>query len=315
MEAAPGDARKAAIPFGLVTVAHALAVDKVTSEVAAAMQREGIDPILIKGPTTGDWLYDADDARSYTDSDLVVSPAQQADAARVLGGLGFERQSYWWEVRKRLFHAGCWYRPPDKATVDLHLTLPGVSGASPEEVWEVVSRETVEWPLPNRVKVRTTNLPARALLVALHAVHHIDHGSEERPLADLTRAVERGDLETWTRAAELAVELRSGADLARALHAVDGGAELAAKLRLAAPATGYEGTVGIERILATRSRRERARAVRRALFPSPSYLRYTLPHARRGRGWLALAYVRRPFALAIRFPEAYRLWRASTKGR
>jgi hypothetical protein len=296
-------------PAGLLIVARTLAVDKVTAEVVAAMQRAGVEPILIKGPTLGKWLYD-DQPRGYLDSDLVVDPARQAEAGRVLSALGFERHRYAWEIRRRLFHAGTWFRASDRGVVDLHLTLPGIRGASPEEVWAAISGRTVDWQLPGGVAVRAPDLATRALIVGLHAVHHLEHGAPERPLADLERAIDRAGTEVWQQAAALAEELRSGADLARALDALERGRELGRRIGLPAPASGREAAAGIERILATRGVRERGRAVRRALVPSPSYLRYTLPSARRGPVWLALAYVRRPFWLAAEFPKAYRAWRA-----
>jgi hypothetical protein len=297
----------------LITIARTLAVDTVTAEVVTALHAAGLEPILIKGPTISQWLYADEAPRAYQDSDLLVDPAQQEQAAEVLAGLGFVRQRYAWEgVSERLFHAGAWHRPADHGTIDLHLTLPGTAGASPQEVWTAVSRRTVPWGLPGGITVRAPDLATRTMLVGLHAVHHIRDGGAKRPLADLALAVERVELPIWLDAAALAVDLRSGADLARALNVTPDGRDLARRIGLTVAATGHEDTIGIERILATRGIRERGRALRRALLPARSYLRYSSPLARRGRLGLTLAYAGRPFSLAAAIVRGY--WRLRRDG-
>lgn len=286
------------LPPWLAPVARGLRVDAYTGEAAGALVDRGIAPVLLKGPVLATWLYDDDEARAYVDADLLVDPARLAESHAVLTALGFERVAHEWERHtRRVHHATTWLRAEDDAIVDLHHTLPGVRGATPETVWRVLSGHTVAWPLP-RTTVRALDAPARAVLVALHAFHHRDHGTSlAKALADLERAIARADVATWRAAAALADELRAQADFTAGLHAAAGGRALAATLRLPAPSSGDDETAGLERLTAIRSARGVAGALRDGLFPSRSYLRWSSPIARRGSAGLAGAYLLRPVFL------------------
>jgi hypothetical protein len=301
----------------LVALAHALAVDATAAEVIGALRDAGVAPVLLKGPVLAAWLYDVSDPRPYVDADLLISPSQQPDAERVLNALGFTRIVRSWETERRVEHDSQWERSGDVGTIDLHRTLPGVRGVSPETLWSHVWPHTVDWEMPSPGgMVRVLDEPARALLVALHLAHHLaDGGISARPLADLERALARTSQHTWEGAVVLAGRLRAQAQLARGLHAVSGGDLLAEHLGLPAPSIGYEVAEGIERLAATRGIRARLRLLVGTLFPSPSYLRWSSPLARRGRLGLVLAYLLRPFVVLLNAWRGYRTWRRERRSR
>jgi hypothetical protein len=283
----------------LAAIAQAVRIDAMTADVVTALRAAGVEPVLLKGPVIAERLY-AGRGRGYVDADLLVAPRDHERAEGVLGRLGFERQAREWEDPDRMEHDAPWRRPQDAMAIDLHRTLPGARAVSPQELWRRIEPHLTPWTIPDaRVPVRVLDDPGLALLVALHAAHHLREGVDaRRPLADVSRAVERLPVADWEAAARLAAALRSGAEMARGLHAAPGGAELAARLALPAPATGHEGAFGFERLARTRGTLARARVLARALAPPPSYLRWTSPLARRGPGGLVLAYLSRPFALA-----------------
>jgi hypothetical protein len=294
----------------VVATAWLLAVDAMTAEVVRALRTAGIEPLLLKGPVLAAWLYDEGELRGYGDADLLVDPRRVEDAASVLTELGFERLPVPWDKWRRLHHAGDWRRARDGAVVDLHRTLPGVRASPPETVWRLLASHTAPWRLQPGIEVTVLDERARTMLVALHAAHHLSHGDlGKRPLKDLERALARVPQDTWRDAAALAGELNAGRDLSRGLHAVSGGAVLAAELGLPDPSTGDEELAGFERLAAARGTRARLRALLRSFAPTPEFLRWSSPLARRGRLGLFVAYLERPFWLLGQLPRAYRAWK------
>jgi hypothetical protein len=267
--------------------------------------------VLLKGPVLAEWLYDEGDPRPYVDADLLISPTQHGEAERVLRRLGFTRMLRAWENERRVEHDSEWQRSGDVGVIDLHRTLPGVRGVSPETLWSHIWPRTVDWrmPAPGGI-VRVLDEPGRALLVALHAAHHLaEDGFSDRPLADLERALARTPLRTWEEAALLARQLRAAPHLARGLHAVSGGDVLAARLGLPPPSSGHEVAEGIERLAAARGVRPRLRLLVGALWPSPSYLRWSSSLARRGPLGLVVAYLVRPLIVVVNAFRGYWTWR------
>jgi hypothetical protein len=295
----------------LVDAVRTLAVDATAAEVVGALRDAGVEPVLLKGPVLAEWLYDDGYPRPYVDADLLISPPQQSDAQRVLSRLGFIRIVRPWENERRVEHDSEWQRRGDLGAVDLHRTLPGVRGVSPETLWSHIWPRTVDWkmPAPGGI-VRVLDEPGRALLVALHVAHHLTDGGESaRPLADLERVLARTPLPTWEAAAQLARRLRAEQQLARGLHAVSGGDVLAESLRLPAPSSGREAVEGIERLAATTGIRPRLHLLVRAVLPSPSYLRWSSSLARRGPVGLAAAYLVRPLWVLFHAFTGYFTWR------
>ena len=62
---------------------------KATAEVFRALQRAGVDALLLKGPALEQALYHAGEQRSYSDVDVLVAPGDRAAARRLLSSLGY----------------------------------------------------------------------------------------------------------------------------------------------------------------------------------------------------------------------------------
>ena len=283
----------------LIAIAQTVRVDAMTAEVVGALRGRGLDPVLLKGPVIGRRLYPGE-LRPYVDADLLVAPDAFAEAGAALAGLGFERVERPWEREERVEHDEPWRRPDGAGAVDLHRTLPGVRGVAPAEAWPALAAHLESSTLPDDGgEVTVLDDAGLALLLCLHLAHHQRDGADvTRPVADLTRGVTTLPRPAWEAARGLAVRLRAEAQMARGLHAVPGGAALAAALFLPPPSEGHEGPRGLERLIAARGPRARAGVVLRALGPTPAYLRWRSPLARRGRTGLVLTYVARPAALA-----------------
>jgi hypothetical protein len=174
--------------------------------VVAALNAWGIDSILLKGATTADWLYPGE-VRAYSDADLLVTPAQASRAAEVLTRLDFEVGA------PDSPHARPWVRALDGARIDLHHTVWGPH-RPPEAVW----RELRAWVEADRIAstpVHVLNLPARALLIGLHAAQHRHNSVKARE--DLRRAALKAPIPVWRQAEHLADRLLAVGELADGL--------------------------------------------------------------------------------------------------
>jgi len=304
----------------LLATARTLAVDAVTGEVVSAFRQAGIPTLLLKGPTVASWLYDDGTVRYYMDSDIWVDPRRLRDAERVLAQLGFERVTpARLPVEGEVPHAEPWRRPGTAQEVDLHHTISGV-GVAPETAWKEL------YPLaePMDVGGQTVDvlpIPVRALLVVFHAAQH---GPESgKLLMDVERAVERVPDEVWLEAARVARRLDATPTLGDGLRMVPSGAALADRLRfptheLVETARGPHSraplALGFERLSEAASVGERLRLVWREVVPSPDFLRWWSPLARRGPVGLAAAYLWRPLWLLWHAGPSLRAWRRSRRG-
>jgi hypothetical protein len=299
---------------GVWATARSLAVDAHAAAVVRALEAAGVPAVILKGPSMIGWLYREDEGRTYSDADVLV-PAQRWDAAAaVLEGMGFEPLP---PEAGGIHppHARPWVRRSDKAVIDLHRTLPGVLVA-PEELWDALSPRFERLTIMG-VEARVPDAPTRALLVALHLAHHLDHSdaAAAKPRADLKAALERLDESTWHAATALATTLHCRERLARGLVAEPPGEDLARRLGLPAGEWLHIGNPGskaasIERVAATHGLRAKLRILVRGLFPRPAFLRWHSRLARRGPVGLVVAYVLRPFILLTTgIPGLVRWWR------
>ena len=205
--------------------------------------------------------------------------------------------------------SGPWRR--GRSVVDLHTSYYGI-GADPARAWEVLSRDTEELTVA-RATVEALALPQRALLVALHAAHH--GGRAPRAMTDLDRAIRLVPEEVWREAASVAEEIDAVGALAAGLTMLPPGEPLALRIGLAGRASPEstlrrtEVAEGFARLSAADGAGARARLLARELCPSPAFLRWSTPLARRGRRGLAAAYVWRWMWLARRAPAGYRAFR------
>jgi hypothetical protein len=303
---------EAGLSVGIRHTALALRVDSITGEVVTALRDAGIRALLLKGPSFAKWLYGDGGARPYGDSDLLVAPDSYLRSETVLRGLGFRSFGY-----SRHPHSHTWRRPGDGSYVDLHRSLIGVS-APPEVVWSQLAAQT-ETLRVGGVSVECLTTPARALHVALHAAQHGE--SDDRPVADLARALEITDRDVWEEAAGLARALQAESAFATGLRLDPRGAPLAERLNLAADqpraVTIRAGpkvpvAIGVDDLISERSLRGRASLLLRTLAPKPLYMRHWRGTQLTGRPakiahgplglWFAYAY--RPIWIAMHLPGA-----------
>ncbi len=299
-------------------VAQNLRVDAWTASALEALAGDGVEPILMKGPSLGEWLYPGDDVRGYVDCDLLVAPRQLPAAHAALRNLGYSpaldeaAMPDWWRE-----HAVDWFNPSQGAMIDLHSTLEGAE-ADPGRVWDELARATTRLAVGGH-SARVLSLPGRALTVALHAAQH---GPRSRAAGDdLVRVLEHADEGTWRAAAELAAAIGATAAFARGLRLAPAGAALARRLGLPnAQSVEVElrgsgappEALTFER-LERAGHRTRAAMVRHKLLPPATFMRATSPLATRGLGGLALAYVVRLGTIAKRAPLSFLAWRRARR--
>lgn len=296
-----------------------LEVDALTVQATAALAREEVRAILLKGRAIADWLYDANEVRPYVDCDLLIDPAQLEVAGRALRGLGLQRLID--DTMLPAFaepHAVTWGGQKGRASVDLHWRIPGIA-ADPKRAWRRLSADTAQITLARGVHAEVLGEPARALHLALHG---IQNGREAtKSIEDLTRGLTRVSDAAWKAAASLAGELEAIEPFAAGLRLVPPGAELADRLELPRTAgmrwalsaqTPPPGAMRMHEFAGARGLMAKLRYVATALLPPPSYVRALYPEARRSTWALVAAYVRRPLAAVRAAPAA---WRALRRAR
>ena len=302
----------------VLAAAKTLRVDAVTAEVVRALALDGIEAILLKGPSFARWLYEDGVLRKYGDTDLLVAQDDVEAVENVLIklGFGFGRDGGPRDPSLQDLH---WVRNEDE--VDVHVTLKGGCAGAARQ-WMVLTRNTDVMTV-NGVSVRVLSETARALHLALHAAHH--GRRSERPLADLSRGLARLPFDLWQQAAAMALEIDATEFFAAGLRQTAEGVALADSLGLsdelsveaalrADSATSI--TLGLSRLLERRGVRAKAGVLLREIFPSVEFMRIWAPTRRLGPVGLALGYLWRPVSLALASPRAvYALVRASRAGR
>jgi hypothetical protein len=151
--------------------------------------------------------------------------------------------------------------------------------------------------------------------VALHAAQH--GPLARKPLADLDMALEQLPLEVWRDAAEVAAQLDAVDVFATGLNYKPEGAELARKLgvddRRSVDALLRQSQVplaeGFQELATTPGWRSKLALLRRELVPTPEFMRWWSPLARRGKLGLAVAYVWRVLITAWRAVPGFLAWR------
>jgi hypothetical protein len=279
--------------------AHALARDVATAEVVEALRALGVRSIVLKGPSIARWLYVDGSPRPYSDTDLLVSPADLEPAAEALRSIGYRLS-----IDDRIApaadaHHVVWRREGDGAAVEVHWRLAGVR-LSPDAAWRRLSAETETTYLAG-AEVEFLNLPARALHLALHAMQHGE--DREKSLEDLRRGLRLADDECWRAAADWAVALDAQDAFAAGLRVIPEGARLATALKLPRArlsrmvemraAGASDRSIALQRLLSQQRPLAVTRELLRVAFPSPDYMRFRYPEAGRRGAALARAYARR----------------------
>lgn len=222
--------------------------------------------------------------------DLLV-PADRHDAAgAALARLGYRDVLAGLRTSERPPHATTWSR--EGLDIDLHRCLTLLPGDPYADLADGASTIDV-----GSVEVRVPRPAALTVVVALHAAKH--GPSHARSLEDLRRAVVAGGDSTWHDAAALAERLGIVGVVASALAMVDGGAALASRRGLSGtvdPAVRLRlaGCPPLALRLRELWRTRDLRALADAILPSPAFMRYQHPLARRGPLGLAATYLMRP---------------------
>ena len=285
---------------------RSLAIDGVTAEAVSALEAVGLTPILLKGPVIARWLYADGSRRSYGDTDLLVAPHHERQAEQVLAALRFTASPGTGRAEPGIARNHIWTRGAD--VVELHITLTGI-GASPADVWACLSHDTGTIEFRER-SFRTLGLPARLLHVALHAAQH--GRAYPKGLNDLSRACDAHDLAAWRQAAQLAERLDAVQAMSAGLGLLPDGREVQQRLALPAPSdplvllraeSASSVALGIARFAQERPS-QRVAHVARGILPTPAFLRWWTPLARRGVVGLVAGYVWRYVYLAGSLPGA-----------
>ncbi len=296
----------------LLTV-HALLVDQITAEVIAELRKRQVAGILLKGPSIAAWLYADGTPRSYNDCDLLVAPECLQAAQVVLDELGFRDTMTPLDHPRLESHE--WVRGRDR--VDLHTTLIGIR-ALPRVVWGVLSAMTLTQQVAG-VEVQVLDPTALALHVTLHAAQH---GLEDpKPVEDLSRALRAVPRDRWSDVAALADRLQAIDAFSVGLRLLPEGRALASWLELP-PARSADAFLRVDRVplalafehlATTTGARARASVVLHELVPTPAFMRWWSPLARRGRLGLAVAYCWRPAWLVTRAGPGFLAWRRARR--
>lgn len=251
-------------------VARRLATDAAAGELARALREKSIRWLLLKGPAVAMRLYEKNEFRNYGDVDVLVAPEDYFSVVEILRGLGYEREPHL--PRGEVEHASTWKRSAHEV-VDLHRYVPHLGGR-PDEVWAEFVRDSEEITVA-RERIEVSGVSAFALLMALHALHHMPEGG--KPLADLERAARQIPADKWKEVRDLAERLGAERNLAVALDLSPLTAGLRSSLglpkiprweqRLRSGAVVRLATP-IRLILETRGAGQKMKVVARELFPS-----------------------------------------------
>ncbi len=293
----------------LATV-RSLAIDQVAGQVVEVLAEHGIRSVLLKGASFARWLYDDGQLRTYGDVDLLVAPEQVQHAGLVLVELGYTQRCAGGAEGEQADHAINWDKP-GSPTIDLHRTLSGRIGVSPEHSWSVVSSCTTPAVIGGR-PAQILTLPALAVHVVLHAEEGV-----RKTMDDLGRALARLEVAQWECALEIAHRLGAVAAFGAGLRLLPEGEAVAAALSL--PTTLSVDLVlqvsstqalahPFERLVSTPGLKAKFVVVLRELVPTPSFIREWFPRAKRGHRWMVAAYLYRLVWVPLHAPQGLRAW-------
>lgn len=205
-------------------------VDAASVEAVLALERAGINAVLLKGPVIAQWLYADDEPRWYNDCDLLLREADLDATGAALTALGYGRRPSAPDdpALRADVHSVMWIRTRDNVGVELHWTLVGL-GAAPATVWEALSAATLPVTV-GEIQMRSLSEPGRALHLALHLAQH--GSGTAQPAEDLRRGIAQLGFEVWRGSRELSARLGGDSAFAAGLRACPGGVELAERLQL-----------------------------------------------------------------------------------
>lgn len=296
---------------------RSLGIDRATVEVCAALTAAGVEHVLLKGPSTAQWLYADPAQRSYVDTDLLLPRRDLAAAVEALKGLGLAGPLSDASEHEQDGHSVV-LRPTGDvgAEVDLHHGLPGV-GVGDDALWTALSRHRSTQILLHQ-QTPILDVVGRSLVVVLHAARNglTDGQSTEDLRLLVTREID------WPAVLDLADEVDARAAVARGLRLLPEGADVVRLLGLEtttsvemelrdaqAPALAY----GLERLAHTSGLTGKVQLVARELWPTDAFLHYWAD--REGLGGRTIRQLRadRLGYLLREAPPAVRAWSAARR--
>jgi hypothetical protein len=311
-----GVTRESAVSTELVQAVRCLALDRLAADLVGELEADGIPAIVLKGAAIATWLYRDRGERLYGDVDLLVPPGDWDRTAATLRRLGFaDSLATMAHPRMESITSYPWRRGADD--VDLHCNLWGI-GVKPERAWEVLSSLTVPMKVGGR-EVRVLAPAPRAMHVALHVAQH-GYG-DAQPRRDLEAALDLLPHEIWIKAREVASELDALPGFSTGLRLSPRGAALTERLGVAGEAS-VEALLqvahvplahGFEELATTPGLRGKLSVLARELAPTPDFMRWWFPPARRGRLGLVAGYVWRPLYLALRAGPGLVAWQRARR--
>lgn len=276
-----------------------LRLDLLAVEVSQHFARAGIPHVLLKGPSTANWLYDP--PRPYSDVDMLV-PVSRAEAAVALLRAVGVAESVDGRVGEAASHSVL-IRSPAGFQLDLHIALPTLQPDG-DRIWNVLSAH-VE-PLDLGVgSVPALDLAGRCLVLALHALNP----DASQAAVDLRRARASANVEIWQEAAKLAEQLNAADLFDAGLGMVGAGSGRAISPRAHLYATSAPSAAfGVQRLREAR-RRDVPRMLWHELIPSVGFMKHAYPEFADSRFGLARAHLRRWRRLLKQLPGTLRALR------
>lgn len=215
---------------------RSLLMDRSSWRVINALMAEGIPSVLLKGPTTAQWLYEVGE-RGYLDLDILVRTEDAPAIDRVLHRLGY-RNPRDGALPDELDDHSWTYQPMAPSAdrrllseVDVHYTFAGVL-APAADVWNELQPHTVAFTLSGG-SVSALDEVGRAVLIVLHAAR--DGRRKQQSFEDLKRLRGKLDGQQWRGVVALARELDALEAFAAGLMLLDDGPQRLAALGVSPP--------------------------------------------------------------------------------
>jgi hypothetical protein len=291
-----------------------LASQRQAVRAVNALRRAGVACLLLKGISHERWLY-SDGARLVSrDVDLIVPCSQLDVASEAIMRLGM--RPYRDEVGPRRHRLDLLFMPSDQTgvPVELHTSFHFLT-ATPERCWALLSTDSDSIEIGG-TRIDVPSVPARALLLSLHAAAHGRSGAWA--IEDLRRAIGVVPLDSWRHAATLSKELGASAAFSGGLRMLQAGDEIADALGLAEPddpalmlslQSSPRPAIPMVKYAYGRPLAAVARLLKSELIPPSDQMRTWYPMARRGRRGLAAAHATRLARLALQTPQLLVSWR------
>lgn len=292
-------------------VVQQMRLDALAVRASTCLRAAGVPHLLLKGPTTANWLYSP--PRPYSDVDLLVPLSRVQHAVRALTDAGVAEASAG-QLGEEASHS-LLMRSPEGFELDLHVTLPLMQvprrRRDADGLWTRFE-EHIELFTLDDARVPALDTAGRCLVLALHALGNAPRDGQA--LEDLRRALRLASHRAWREADELAAALHVQPLLQAGLALAQGRplpSDLPLDVRLSAAGEPAE-VFQLERLLLAPPWELPARVLREVL-PTRGFMRHVDP-VRTGTTWgLTRAYLQRLTRILLASPAVVRRWRAARR--